>query len=576
MKRITKASLATITMSSALAMLVAGCGTTQNTGASNSSSTPPATSGTPVNGGTITIGQSTKFDDQFIPDMDASLYTANIAAYSFDSLLATDKNLNFIPWLAKSWDWSSDKKTLTIHLQPNANWSDGQPITSDDVLFTINYLASKTYNTTLQGQYEYLVDPIVGSSRIMNGKATSFANTGGFKRIDDKTFSLTFKNVDAAVLWSDISAIQPIPEHILKSIPMKDWGTSSYNKQPNVVSGPYVFSKVTGSDTVQMTANPNYWASKPHIANVVWKTVNPDVAPGLLKDGSIDLLLSGIKPSDVSKLKLIPNVSVVTTPEMGFSYLGLKLYQKEFQNVKVRQAFAYALDRKTMISGILKGYGQPINGPLPSISWAAASTSDGMNNYDYNVAQANKLLDEAGWTKGSDGKRIDPVTGKTANITLDYSSGSPTVEQEALAIKQYLGAVGVQVTLNTPLDFNTLAKKVENDDKNLYMWLMAWSLGTDPDPRGLWDSTDAMNFPRWKDPHNDQLIKATWDAAAFDKNVRKQAFIQWQLYVNKNLPYVFLWEPDNIFAVNKRVHIPTDDWNPYGPFNVQQWWVTQS
>lgn len=575
-KGLTKASLATITLSSAMAMLLAGCGTTTAPTNNTTTSTPPAPSaGTPVDGGTLTIGQSTKFDDQFIPDMDASLYTANITNFSFDSLLNIDKSLNFVPWLAKSWSWSADKKTLTMSLQPNANWSDGQPITSDDVLFTINYLASKVYNTTLQGQYEYLVDPIVGAQNIVAGKATSFANTGGFKKIDDKTFSLTFNNVDAAVLWSSISNIQPLPSHILKAIPMKDWVTSAFNKQPTVVSGPYVFSQVTGSDTVQMTANPNYWAGKPHISNVVWKTVNPDVAPGLLKDGSVDFMMSGIKPADVDKLKLLQNVNVVTTPEMGFSYLGLKLYQKEFQDVRVRQAFQYALDRNTMIKGILKGYGQPINGPLPSVSWAAAQASDGMNSYDYNVQQANQLLDAAGWTKGSDGMRMDPVTKKPADLHLDYSSGSPTVQQEAVAIQQYLQAVGVKVTLDTPMDFNTLAKNVETDSKTLQMWLMGWSLSIDPDPRGLWDSTDALNFPRWKDPKNDQLIKATWDAAAFDKTVRKEAFIKWQLYVNQNLPYVFLWEPDNIYALNKRVSIPANDWSSQGPLYPQQWWLSK-
>jgi len=567
-----KAALSSIALAASLTVLLAGCGTSNSTPVTNTTTT--GGSSTPVNGGTLTIGQGTKFDDQLIPDIDSSLYTANVYGFAYDSLLMNDKNLNFIGDLAKSWSWSADKKTLTMTLQPNLKWSDGQPITSADVLFTINYLASKDYNTTLQGQYGYLVGSIVGANRIGAGKATSFDKTGGFTKVSGSSFSLNFHNVDAAVLWSQIASIQPLPEHALKGIPIKDWGTSSFDKMPTVVSGPFEFTKVNGSDSVEMAPNANYWQGKPHIAKLVIKTVSEDVAPGLLANGSVDFMLNGLKPTDYTKLQQLPGITVKKLPENGFNYLGLKLYQKEFQDVRVRQAFEYALDRNTMVKGIDKGLATPISGPLPPVSWAAATTTDGMNPYNYSPSKANTLLDQAGWKKGSNGFRVDPVTGKEADLHLEYSSGSPVTEAEAVSIQQYLGAVGVKVTLDAPLDFNALVKKVENDDKTLYMWLMAWSLSADPDPRGLWDSTDAMNFPRWKDAQNDKLIGATWNAAAFDKATRKQAFVAWQLYVNKQLPYIFLWAPDNLWAYDSHVNIPANDWNVYGPFNSQQWWVT--
>lgn len=602
MKRIGKASMATMALAASLTMLVAGCGsggssnntsnsggTTSNsstgnnsTGGSNTTSSSNNTSSNstssktqPVDGGTLTMALGTAYDDSLIPDMDASLYTADVQGYMFDYTLTVDKNLNFVSDIIKTWDWSSDKKTVTMHIDPNAKWSDGQPLTSDDMLFTLNYLASKTYNTTLQGQYGYLVGPIVGSDKIGKGTAKSFADTGGFKKIDDKTFSLTFQSVDAAVLYSDIAAIQPIPEHILSKTPMKDWLTSDFNKKPTVGDGPYIITAVNGQSNVEFKANPDYFMGKPHISNLVIKVVTPDVEPGLLSNGSVQYVLSGLKPTDYSKLKTIPGVEVKAMTENGFSYLGLKLYKKEFQDVKVRQAFEYGLDRKSMIQGIEKGLATPINGPLPPVSWAAATAQDGMNQYEYNPTKAGQLLDQAGWKMGSDGYRIDPVTGKEANLTLSYSSGSPTVQAEAVAIKQNFKKIGVKVTLNSPMDFNTLAKDVETDNKVIQMWLMGWSLGTDPDPRGLWDSKDAMNFPRWKDTKNDQLIADTWGAKAFDKTYRKQAFVKWQLYVNKNLPYVFLWAPDNLYAYSSKLQIPANDWSVEGPLNIQDWWLQQ-
>lgn len=138
-------------------------------------------------------------------------------------------------------------------------------------------------------------------------------------------------------------------------------------------------------------------------------------------------------------------------------------------------------------------------------------------------------------------------------------------------MQQAFKAIGVKVTINPPMDFNTLATKVENDDKSIEMWLMAWSLGTDPDPRGLWDSTDAMNFPRWKDPKNDKLIAATFDAASFNKANRKAAFAKWAQYVNQQLPYIFLWAPDTPYAWSSNLQIPAKDMSTLGPINPQDW-----
>jgi len=581
-----KASTATIALAASLTMLVAGCGTsgggnntTTNTG--GTSNTPAASNNStssaqqPVDGGTLTMAQGTKFNDELIPSLDASLYTANVISYAFDPLMTIDKNLNYVPDIATKWTWSADKKTVDITMNPDAKWSDGQPITADDVLFTLNYLGSKTYNTTLQGQYGYAVTPILGSDKMLSGAATSFANTGGFKKISANEFTVTFQTVDAAVLFSDLSWIQPIPEHTLKSIPMKDWINSSFDKTPTVMSGPYLISQVNGEDSVEYKANPNYFLGKPHISNLIVKTVSPDVVPGLLANGQVQYVLSGLKPTDVTKLKQIPGVVVKTPPSNGFSYLGLKLKaNKEFGNVQFRQALEYGLDRKSMIDGILKGLGEPINGPLPAISWAAATTTDGMNPYTYDPTKAGQILDSLGYKMGSDGYRTDS-SGKDLSFTLSYSSGSPTTQAEAVAIQDGLKKIGIKIVLNTPLDFNTLAKKVETDDKSLQMWLMGWSLSLDPDPRGLWGSKDAMNFPRWVDPKSDAMIKATYNAAAFDQATRKAALVKWQLYVNQQLPYIFLWSADSVYAYSSKLQIPANDWSAVGPLNIQDWWLSQ-
>jgi peptide/nickel transport system substrate-binding protein len=584
--KLRKRNMATIALAASFTLLAAGCGAT---GGGNNT-TGAADNTKPVDGGTLTIGQWQKFNQEFIPLMDSSLYTQNIVMEAFDSLFNIDKNLNFVPWLAKSYQWSSDKKTVTITLRDDANWSDGQPITSDDVLFTMDYLASPTYTNDLQGQYESLVDPVKGSDEILKGKAKSFAETGGFHKISDKQFSITFKSADAAALWYSIATLQPIPKHVLQNIPMKDWLTADYDKMPTVVSGPYKFTKVT-TDSVEMEANPNYWAGKPHIQKLVWKTVTPDVAPGMLSSGQLDLYLNGLKARDYENLKKLQNINVIAEPEFGYEYLGWKLWQKELQDVRVRQAIAYAIPRQKMMDGIYKGLGQILNSPIPKGSWAAAPDSE-LNPYNYDPAKANQLLDEAGWKKGPDGYRIDPVTHQTAQFVLDYPANNPDRASEAQAIAQALNDVGLKVKLDPPMDFNALLKKVltTNDQQlkqqmdqshQIYLWIMGWGLSTDPDPRGNgWTYPNANNLQDWNDPTNEALIKKTYDISAFDQNVRKQALIEWQKYFNQQWPAMILYSRPDIVAVSKRVHIPSDDvlssMQSFGPFiNMFQWWVTQ-
>ncbi|MCL6445889.1 MAG: hypothetical protein K6T83_21000, partial [Alicyclobacillus sp.] len=544
--------MATLALAAGVSVFAAGVG--------------PSRADTSTSGGTLTIGQGIDFNPEFIPLIYGSLYTQNITAFAFDSLMSIDNHLNFIPWLAEKWSWSKDKKTLTMWLQPHANWSDGQPITSDDVLFFMDYLASKAYNTTLQGSYESLVDPVKGAQDIVNGKAKSFADTGGFTKISDKEFQIHVTNVDAAVLWSDISSYMPLPKQVLGKIPIKDWLSTPYDRKPTVVSGPYEFKDVSGQDSVTMVANPNYWKGPPKISTIVWKTVNPQVAPGLLANGELDMQLNGLQPSDVSKLKQLPNITVKTMPAMGYQYLGLKIKQHPEFNQKFRQALMYGINRQAIVDGLLKGMGKVLNAPIPESSWAAATPADGLNEYKYDPDKANQLLDEAGWKIGPDGWRVDPVTGKNS-IPLDYPLGNTVRMASATAIAQDLAKVHLKIDLHQPQDFNALAKKVESDDPSIYMWLMGWSLSVDPDPRGMYDSNAAYNYPRWVDKQNDDLINATANEAAFDKNVRKQALVKWEVYYNQQVPYIFLYQADDIYAYTTNLQIPDNDWAVTGPLN---------
>lgn len=554
-----------------LLLIISGC---SKGSAGQTGGTSGKDDGKPVDGGTLKMAFGAKeFNDTLIPGLANDAFNANLVRMLFDGLADQNGKLELVPRLADKWEVSSDKMSITVTLNEKAKWSDGEPVTSDDVLFTYNSLVSPDL-LKIGGDGGSALNTLKGYKEISEGKETSFEKTKGFEKISDKQFKLNLSEKDA-VSVTNILTQRLLPYHILKDKPIKDWQNLDFVQAPSVVSGPYKVKKVQKPTTVIMEANNNYYISKPHIKEIVIQGVNVDVAPGLFAKGQLDYMMKGFNVADVQNLKRIQNVDVIAKPGDLFEYIGMKLYKPPFKDQKVRQALMYALPRKLMLDSIYKGNGVLLNGPLPEIIGAHASEKDGINSYDYNEDKANQLLDEAGWKKSSDGKRIDPNTNKPADLKLTYTQDSKTSQAIAESIKKYFGNVGIQVTLN-PQDSTTKNAKLQNDDPSIDMWIGAWGGGGD-DPRGLWASDAALNWERWKDAENDKLIKDTYASdSAFNADDRKQSLIKWQLHTNEQVPLLFLWTYYDVAVKSKKLHIPQDDLIDIGSlYNPQDWWLSE-
>ncbi|MFD1676471.1 ABC transporter substrate-binding protein [Alicyclobacillus fodiniaquatilis] len=566
MRKTTRAWLTGASVVASTAILLAGCGNQTNTSSTQQSGTSTDT--------TLHVAQGTKWNDEFIPNLDSSGYTSAMWQLSFDPLLNFNNKLGIEPWLVSKYKYSADHKTLTCWIQPNANWSDGKPIVSQDVLLDMNFLASPAYNGPhLQGQSEYLVDNVVGESKIQSGKAKSFADTGGFTIINDKEFQVHVNQADAAFLTADLAWITPLPAHVLKNIPFSKWLTMPFDRKPTVVSGAYIPTSANGQSVDKFKANPDYWRGKPKIANVVLQYVSPDVEPSMIQNGQLDYAINGIPSDDKLKLKGQPGVSEHTDPSLEYSFLGLEDKKPYFSDVRVRQAIEYALNRQEMIQGLYKGMAVPINSPTPdSFSWAATPASQ-LNQYKYDPKKAEQLLDAAGYVKKGQW-RIDPKTGKTLQIHLVYSSGNTVTQSEGTAIQQDLQAVGLDVVVDTPLDFNTLISRLENNDSNIDMWLMSNELGADPDPRGMWGTKDPDNFGRYSNTEIDKLIYNTWALPSdFTQAGRGEQFQKFNKFVNQQLPLVFLWDLQDVTVYSSKLNIPASHFGPLGAWPVAPDWT---
>ncbi|WAH38018.1 ABC transporter substrate-binding protein [Alicyclobacillus dauci] len=555
----------------ASALLLAGCA--DNSAATSNNGSSSKADSSPADGGTLTVAQGTKWNDEFIPNLDSSGYTAAMTQLSFDPLLNVNNKLQLVPWLVQKYQYSSDHKTITCWLQPNANWSDGQPIVSKDVLLDMDFLASPAYNGPhMQGQAGYLVDNIVGASKILKGQAKSFGETGGFTIVSDKEFKVHVSQADAAFITADLANITPLPYHILKDTPFSDWLDMKYNKLPTVVSGAYIPVSANSQSIDTFKANPNYWRGKPHISKVVLEQTSPDVEPGLMASGQLSFAINGISANDKIKMKKDPDITETTMPSTEYAFLGLEDKKPYLSDVRVRQALAYAINRDQIINGIFQGMAVPTNSPTPdSYSWASTPASQ-LNQYKYDPKKAEQLLDQAGYVKKGQW-RIDPKTGKTLVLHLATTAGSATGTTEAAAIQQNLQAVGLDVVENSPIDFSTLVNHLQNNDPNIDMWLMGNSMGPDPDPRGTWGTQDPGNYGHYSNPEIDKLIYNTWALPSdFTQAGRGQQFQAFNKFVNEQLPVIFLFNYQNVQVYSSKVQIPSKYFGPMGAWPVSPDW----
>lgn len=553
-------------------LFVAGCGSDSKSDEGEKGQ--GEASGEPQDGGTLRLAfGADEFKSTLIPGLATDAFNQNLTRILFDGLADENGELELEPRLAKEWELASDNMSMTVTLNEDAKWSDGEPITSDDVLFSYNAFVSPAM-LSLGGDGGSDLSTIIGYSAIQDGEEESFEDTDGFEKISDFEFTLHFNEKDATSI-SNILTMRPIPKHMLEDTPINEWQNHDYVQEPGVTSGPYHVKEVRKPTTTFMESNDDYYLGKPHIPEIISEGVNVDVVPGLFANGELDYMMKGFNVADVQNLEQIDNAEVIAKPGDVFQYIGLKLYQPQFQSLEVRQALMYALPRDLMLDSIYKGNGVLLNGPITEIIGSHATEEDGINPYEHDVDKANALLDEAGWEKDADGNRIDPHTDEPAVLSIMYKQDSKPDQAIADSVQKYLGDIGIEIKLS-PADGTTQNDKLQNDDEDVDMWIGAWGAIGD-DPRGLWSTGAAWNWPRYEDETNDELIRETYATEdAFDEEKREETLIDWQLHINEELPMLFLWTYFDVAVKSDRFNIPEKDLTDLGSlYNAHEWWIEQ-
>jgi len=407
----------------ALALLASACSSSSTTSSTSSPTSAGQSAGAPKYGGTLAVALPDP--GQLNPGITTSGLTHQVTGQIFNGLVRLDDKLQPQPDLATRWQASADNKTYTVQLAPGVRWHDGQPFSSADVKFTFENILVKFSQRT-----------IAALGPILDGIDTPDPNTVVFRFKGPYPPFMSLVDEDNAPI---------LPKHLYEGT---DPFTNPANAKP-VGTGPFRFESKADGDRITLVRNPTYFKDgQPYLDRIIFRLIaNPVQALQAFQAGEINLL-SPIPPQ-VEQLKARPGTVVTEKGRLGFSRvirLIPNMRRKPFDDVRVRQALAYSIDRDFIAKTVYAGLFKPATGPITS-GLTGVYTPD-VTKYPRDVAKAKALLDEAGLRPGPDGVRL-----KTP--FLFDQSFAPVAD----ILKQQLSEVGIALDLQL-VEFNTWVQKV--------------------------------------------------------------------------------------------------------------------
>ncbi|EJS47685.1 hypothetical protein ICG_05182 [Bacillus cereus BAG1X1-3] len=482
----------------------------------------------------------------FLPHFMENGWDGNITQAIFAPLVGLDKEGKPIPILAKKWDISENQLTYTFHLKDDVKFSDGSPLTADDVAFTLTLLHDPTYS----GATDISQTAIKGGQAYKEGKATSVE---GIQVIDPKTITITTEKVNAQTL-SLIGG-----EVISKAYYGKEYkqGNLEYLKElygKPMGAGAYKLDKYIPGQEVRFVANENYFEGKPKIEHFIYKITKGDTNLQQFQAGEVDYDGFTTNTETIEQLKDLgfANINVYTGSSYG--YIKMNYKKSYFKDKRVRQAFIYGLERQKVIDTYFQGYASLVNVPITPVSWAY--TEEGINKYEYNLEKAKKLLDEAGWKAGSDG--IREKDGQKLKVSYFASSASKINDVMIPVMKEDYKKIGVDFNPEY-MDFNTMISKVIKGDYDLAMV----STPMIDDPSGTIEefvSTSKRNYDGYHNPKVDELAKQALETLDIEK--RKEIYKKLYQELSEDPPVIFLNNSKVVSAHNARIQgLQEDNYN---------------
>ncbi|MEI5990215.1 hypothetical protein A5881_001708 [Enterococcus termitis] len=521
-----------------------------------------------VKGGTLDVAvvSDTQFRGLFSEVYYEETYDNYYMRPSHESLFSYDKDFVITDEGPAKLDLDIENKKATVTLKKDIKWSDGETVTSDDLLYPYEVIGNKEYTGI---RYDDDFTNIVGMEEYHDGKSDTIS---GIKKVDDLTIEISYKEVSPNLLQlSGGVYAAAMPKHVFKDIPIKDQVQSDAVRKNPVTFGPYYMSKIVTGEAVEYLPNEHYYKGKPKLDKIVFTNVPSSSIVEALKAKNYDLVYS--MPTDVyPTYKDLDGYQMLGREELAYTYVGFKLgtFDKEkgevvtnpdakMSDVKLRQAMGYAIDNDTVGEKFYNGLRSNATTLIPPVFKTLHDSE--VKGYEYDLDKAKKLLDDAGY-KDTDGDKLrENPKGEKLTINLASMSGGETAQPLTDYYLQQWKEIGLDVKLTTGrlIDFQAFYDKLKNDDPEIDVFQAAWGTGTAPSPAGLYGRNAAFNYSRFSSEENDKLLKAIDSKASFDDEKRKEAYDAWQEYMFEQAPVIPSLYRNQIMPVNDRVKSFT--WN---------------
>jgi len=491
---------------------------------------------------------------------------------------ASGESSSFEPWLARSWEFSPDRLRLTFHLREDAVWSNGAPVTCEDVRFTYGVQIS---------------DELAWSGAFLKDRISEVECP------DDATAIFVFTEAYAGqLLDANDDAIVPA---VYGDVPLEAWAATLWEKRI-VTCGPFRLASVAPAQEAIFERDPTWWNAVTTRLDRVVLRIYPDatgILPRLL-DGEVDLMLK-VPPLRASEVASRDDLTLERMPSLSYTYLGWNTLESgaylpdrrargcggqppcrdaeaDLQKLRrehahpvlgdpaVRRALTLAIDRKDIVDGLWDGNARVGSSPVVSSLWA----HDVDTAVDFDPRLAAELLDRAGW-RDDDGDGLREKSGVRMRIGAIVNAEN-RVRRDALErVATSLSRVGVEL-IPEPLPRAEFVARAR--DKNFDAVCSGWWAGTRIEPQNLLHSRAALdrgnNLGSWSTPESDALLDRAAGATTRDEAL--PLWRQWQGIFREQQPLTILYEEERLLGLGAGVHAPTPNFlNPFQ--NLHEWWI---
>jgi peptide/nickel transport system substrate-binding protein len=520
--------------------LVVGCNNSQNLDNTNYDDPIP-----PESGGVLTnamIGEPNNLIAMIAGDSASSA----IAGQIFNALLKYDQSLGFEGDLADSWTISDDYKKITFNLKQDIKWADDKPFTCEDVLFTWKKVTDPDTRTPYGSDYQLV-------------SSASCANNHIFIAEYDEPYA------PALETWASLHIL---PEHLLKNENIND---TYFSLNPTGTNF-YALDEWTTGQQVKLKTNPNSVHGRPLLEKKITRII-PDLSSQFMEliAGNIDLMnINPIQYSRVfpSRSELNDKINLYKEMGNGYTYFGFNLKKKPFDDLNIRKAISYAINKEEIINGVLLGLGEEITSPYkPGTYWENKS----INKISFDVSKSRELLEKSGYQLNAN--NIYEKDGKPLAFEI-LTNQNKQREMTAVLIQRRLQDIGIDVSIRVIEWASFVNRFIKTGEFEAVV--LGWSLSLDPDQYSIWHSSQdgpgQFNFIGYNNPRVDTLLENGRKELKNEK--RKQIYDEFSKIIYDEQPIIYLYAGYGLTAIHKKIKGVKKITPPAGVFhNDYEWYI---